>query len=279
MRTLINLQPGGPAFGLALDEALLALSEERSTLRLWRNTLSVIIGRSQHLHDEVDWDRCRETGIPVYRRCSGGGTVLHYPGNLNITLIVNGLWREKTVHEVDAACGCAIANAVESVGITCRRVRNALLDSEGSRKLSGSAQAVRGERRLYHATLLLAAPPVPMSSILRAMRPGYAPSGLPSQPRHVVSMNELLAAQSTTPPWLRSGIEFEPGLQRLVGELVTNFRVLLEPQQTAGPTTMGPAPLGLDASVRSGTITPEERTWARHLEQSKYSTSAWTHRH
>jgi len=279
MRTLIDLQPGDPAFGLALDEALLAMSDERSTVRLWRNKLSVIIGRSQHLHDEVDWDRCKETGIPVYRRCSGGGTVLHYPGNLNITLIVNGLWREKTVDEVDAACGCAVANAVASLGITCRRVRNALLDSEGSRKLSGSAQAVRGERRLYHATLLLAAPPVPMSSVLRAMHPGYAPSGLPSQPRNVVSMDELLAAQGTVPPQLRSSLETEPVLGRLVRELVTGFRALLEPERNIKATTTAAPSPALDASVRLGTITPEERTWARHLEQSKYSTAAWTHRH
>ncbi len=279
MRTLVNLEPGDPAFGLALDEALLAMSEERSTLRLWRNKLSVILGRSQHLHDEVDWERCKETGIPVYRRCSGGGTVLHYPGNLNITLIVNGLWNGKSVDEVDAACGCAIARAVTSLGVSCRRVRNAILDSGGSRKLSGSAQAVRGGRRLYHATLLLTAPPVPMSSILRAMRPGYAPAGLPSQPRDVVSMNELLTAQGTAPPQLRSGLDIEPALERLVRELVRSFRVPLDPEQTAATAMTGPSPLELDASLRSGTITPEEHIWAQHLEQSKYSTSAWTHRH
>ncbi len=279
MRTLINLQPGDPAFGLALDEALLAMSDKRSTLRLWRNKLSVIIGRSQHLHDEVHEDRCKEAGIPVYRRCSGGGTVLHYPGNLNISLIVNGAWSGRSVNEVDAVCSCAIAGAVERLGVPCRCARNALLTPGGSRKLSGSAQAVRGQRRLYHATLLLSPPPVPMSSVLRAMHPGYAPSGLPSQPRNVVSVDELLAAQGAVPPQLRSSLETEPALGRLVRELVTGFRALLEPERNIKTTTTAVPSPALDASVRLGTITPEERTWARHLEQSKYSTAAWTHRH
>lgn len=279
IRVLVELRPANPAFGLALDEAILTKSADRFTLRLWRNRLSVIVGRSQRIEDEVDVDRCHDRHIPVYRRCSGGGTVLHYPGNLNISWIVREAWNSRTVDEVDAACGNAIARAVRGLGVECRHALRAVLTDDGSRKLSGSAQAVRGGGRLYHATLLLSPPPVAMADLLRAMQPGYAPLGLPSRPRAVASINELLHAQRSVAADLRAGVDTEPGLTALVNELMRSFADL---------TTLGSGiefgvnrdPVRkLDAACRLGTITAEECSWATHLKQIKYSTSAWTHRH
>jgi len=279
MRILVQLQPANPAFGLALDEAILAVSQERYTLRLWRNELSVILGRSQHIHDEVDLERCRAENIPVCRRCTGGGTVLHFGGNLNISLIVRNEWNRKTVDDVDSACGRAIAQAVNHLGVQCRHEGSGLFAVDEPRKLSGSAQAVRSAARLYHATLLLSPPPLPMSAVLRALQPGYAPQGLPSQPRDVVSINELLAAQHAVPKALRSGVDAAPGLTVLVLELARSFAALLVPRASPERGFTRDSDRVLDLPRRSGTISAEERSWAQHLVETKYTTSTWTHRH
>ncbi len=285
---LVQLRPANPAFGLALDEAILAKSRERFTLRLWRNELSVVIGRSQRIRDEVDLQRCQAENIPIFRRCSGGGTVLHYPGNLNISLIVTGEKERQTVDQFDAACGQALARAVRRLCVECRYERNALFTEDGSRKLSGAAQAIRSARRLYHATLLLSPPPLPMSSVLRAMQPGYSPLGPPSRPRELASIDDLLRARCSVPATLRAGVEGGMGLVTLVIEIVRSFAAMLgftidpglargiEHDLNGDPTH---EPHGaLDAVPRLGTITAEERVWAEHLEHTKYAESTWTHR-
>ena len=289
LRSLIQLRPADPAFGLALDEALLTMSRHCYTLRLWRNKLSVIIGRSQHLRDEVDLERCQAENIPIYRRCSGGGTVLHYPGNLNISLIARGQRNSETADAFDAACGQALAQALRRLQIACRYERHGLFAEDGSRKLSGSAQAIRGSGRLYHATLLLSPPPLPMSAVLRAMQACYAPAGLPSRPRETVSINELLNEWvfPISGP-LRSGVEAGLGLVPLVVEIVRSFAAMLGietaielnrgiGQKLDRSLSIDPCH-SLDAVPRLGTITAEERSWAEHLKQTKYTKPTWIYR-
>ena len=64
---------------IALDEALLLYSEQTGEefLRFWKpqhNT--VVMGRSGKLEQEAAKEYCRKNQIPVYRRPSGGGTIL-----------------------------------------------------------------------------------------------------------------------------------------------------------------------------------------------------------
>ena len=51
------------------------------------NAPSVIIGKHQSAHREVNTKFVFENNIPVIRRISGGGTVFHDRGNLNFTFI------------------------------------------------------------------------------------------------------------------------------------------------------------------------------------------------
>jgi lipoyltransferase 1 len=54
-------------------------------LLLWRNSPSVIIGRHQNPWLEANTAVLSEHGIEIARRNSGGGTVYHDNGNLNLT--------------------------------------------------------------------------------------------------------------------------------------------------------------------------------------------------
>ena len=81
-----------PAENLAADEALLDACENGTggeTLFFWepRETF-VVVGYANQVSTEVAVAKCLAAGVPIFRRCSGGGTVVQLPGGLNYSLIL-----------------------------------------------------------------------------------------------------------------------------------------------------------------------------------------------
>ena len=82
------------AENLALDEALLeaavAAGRPTETLRFWEPAQPmVVLGRSSKLAAEVQQETCRELGVPVLRRTSGGAAVVAGPGCLMYALVLS----------------------------------------------------------------------------------------------------------------------------------------------------------------------------------------------
>ena len=190
MRFLTDLAPQEPRRGLAIDEVLLASTRDahEDLIRLWTNDRVVVVGRSQSVHDEVDLTFAAEQGVPVLRRISGGGTVYHYDGNLNITIVLHDGRRIGSVYEVFRFFGRAIATALIGLCPTVRFDANDLLIDEA--KLGGAAQARRGNAVLYHTTVLVWPPKIAMDRLLLAMRPDYHPRRVASRPRATRSLCE-----------------------------------------------------------------------------------------
>jgi len=190
MRLLIDLAPVAAVRGLAIEEALLesACGNGEDILRLWRNQQSIILGRSQSISSEVDTVQASRLHVPVLRRVSGGGTVYHDPGNLNISVFASKRPWLSDVASIFAFFGQLLADTLSTGRVHVIAQDNGLYI--GKDKLGGAAQAHRGTTFLYHTTLLVQPPCVPMDSLLLAMRPGYEATGIASRPRAITTLTD-----------------------------------------------------------------------------------------
>jgi lipoate-protein ligase A len=164
-----------PAENLACDEALLDLCEaglEGEILRFWEpNTPFVVVGYANQTAREVDLAACQKLGIPVFRRCSGGGTVVQGPGCLNYSLILN--ISGEYAFPVHAAASAAASQPLKSITGTnmliLERQRVALQPllttpvhilghsdlAVNNLKFSGNAQRRLKNHLIFHGSLLL----------------------------------------------------------------------------------------------------------------------------
>ena len=192
MRLVRDLSPVRPALGLAIDEMLLLALRRNGcpAVRLWVDEAAVVVGRAQEVQDEVDLDAAMRHGTTVCRRMSGGGAVYHDPGNLNVSVIENAAALGGSVERVFQRVGGAIADGLRLLCAAIETSENGLF--VGAAKIGGAAQARRGDAVLYHTTLLVRYPEIPPEEVLRAMRPGYCPTGVASRPRAMTSLDRVL---------------------------------------------------------------------------------------
>jgi len=116
---------------------------------LWRNQKAVIVGNNQVIENEVDLEYAARNAIQVVRRITGGGAVYHDLGNVNYTYI--GKKADKFGNFLEFAL--PVIEFLRSIGVDARHIgKNDI--GIGDRKISGNAQAVRGEYILHHGTLL-----------------------------------------------------------------------------------------------------------------------------
>ncbi len=233
---------GRVAEDLALDEAMLIEADEGRgppLVRFWEPAgLAVVLGATRRLHDEVHLDACRRDGVPVFRRSSGGGTVLIGPGTLNVTVVLPDT-AGAGLSAVDAAQRHVLdrmARAIRQAGasVDVRGHGDLVL---GDRKCGGSAQRRLRRWFLVHCSILydfpldqvaryLALPArqpeyrrgrthaeflanlgLPRSRLVDALRPGPAPcpghSAAPAEPAGPLRLlPALLADRFDNPPWI-----------------------------------------------------------------------------
>ena len=114
-----------PYADFALEEAIFR-GLKRVTARVWRNSLSVIIGRAQLAELETDLAYCRMNGIPVVRRFTAGGAVYNGPGNFNWSLFIparcdgNGLAFERDPRGVFRLASSVVVRALRNCGVESR---------------------------------------------------------------------------------------------------------------------------------------------------------------
>ena len=162
---LLDLTLPSPAENLAGDEVLLDVAETGDggeILRFWEpRDHFVVVGYANHVATEVNAAVCEARGIPVLRRCSGGGTVLQGPGCLNYTLVLQ-ITADGPLRNIGVANQfimrqnrAAIATLNSQPSTLHVAVRGHTDLAIGERKFSGNSQRRRKQHLLFHGTFLL----------------------------------------------------------------------------------------------------------------------------
>jgi lipoate-protein ligase A len=190
---LLDLTLAMPADNLACDEALLNWCESGDggeTLRFWEpRGHFVVVGYGNKVEREVNVAACQAKGIPIFRRCSGGGTVLQGPGCLNYSLILNIAERPPlaTISSANKFImernGAAIESELgsrmpEASVLVCGHTDLALGMGEAPvtlKKFSGNSQRRHKRALLFHGTFLLHLDLSLMTGLLRmpSQQPDY----------------------------------------------------------------------------------------------------------
>lgn len=157
----LDLTLSTPEANLACDEALLDECEanpDREVLRFWESPRPfVVLGMASRREQEVHLAACEARGIPVLRRCSGGGTVVQGPGCLSYTLVLR-IAGNALLERIDSTNAFVMERhrraLGDATGLSIRRQGTTDL-AVGQRKFSGNAQRRRRRCLLFHGTFLL----------------------------------------------------------------------------------------------------------------------------
>ena len=152
------------SFYLAMEEFVARHLDEPDCFFMWQVEPTVIFGRNQVLENEVNLDYCREHGIHVVRRKSGGGCVYADMDNVMLSFVTS----EENV-------GIAFNRFVNMVLLVFRKMGIEATGSShndimiGDRKVCGTACYHVSGRSIVHSTLLY---DTNMEHMLHAITPG-----------------------------------------------------------------------------------------------------------
>ncbi len=137
------------SFYLAMEEHVARHISEPDCFFMWQVEPSVIFGRNQVVENEVNLDYCREHGIHVVRRKSGGGCVYADMDNVMLSFITSG-----------ENVGFAFNRFINMVLLVLRKMGVEATGTAhndvmiGDRKVCGTACYHLEGRSIVHSTLL-----------------------------------------------------------------------------------------------------------------------------
>lgn len=192
-----------PAFHLALEEVLFFEVEFDTLLFFYRNTPSVILGKHQNPWMEANLATAEAEGIPVLRRISGGGCVVHDEDNINYSLIQKNVPSKSvdfpTLYQ-------PVLEGLRQLGIDVQTSERNDFRVEG-KKISGSAQYMRRDTTLFHGTLLVDSDLDRIHRLLdRETEIIYETHAAHSVPSPVLNLSQVVEVESTE-EFLRQWVE------------------------------------------------------------------------
>lgn len=262
-RLLIHA-PAPGAWNMAVDEAIGMAAAEGDvypTVRFYAwDPPCISVGRHQALAD-IDLNRCRERGVDVVRRPTGGRAILHTdeftysiaapPNEPRVAGAVLDAYHRLSTGLVAGLRRLGIAaeeapgsnRAGPDVSAACFEVPSAYEITTGGRKLLGSAQHRRVHYVLQHGSLPLRGDVAHIVEFLR----------LDEGSRHL--LQTALRRRAAT-------------VEELLAHPVSFTQVAVAMQQGLADA------LSLDLQL--GELTEEERTTAARLVKEKYGAASWT---
>ena len=137
-------------FYLAAEEYIAQTLPVDNYLFSWQLGPTVVMGRNQVAHQEVDLDFCRREGIDVVRRKSGGGAIFADSRNIMWSLITG----EGAVEPLFVEYAEKVARALNKLGADVELSgRNDIVLRDGG-KICGNAFYHLPNRNIVHGTML-----------------------------------------------------------------------------------------------------------------------------
>ncbi len=250
---LLPLETEDAFMNMAIDEAVLrtrAANSVPNTLRFYRwKPSAVSIGKFQKIEHEVNLDSCKQLGVDVVRRISGGGTVYHDQED-EVTYSVIAKTEDlgtTDIAEVYQRIYAAINEALRLIGIAADYnvgdMKNCPNLTVKGRKISGSAQANKSGIVLQHGTLLLDVDLPKMFMLLRV-------------------------------PWANSCMQVVNVAKNKITSVQTELEHAVTPETAAKAIAHG-FETALNIRLSEGKLSREELELSEKLCREKYSTSEW----
>jgi len=198
---------------IAMGQALIEAHQSdaiHDTLRFLRFPPTVLIGRHQALHQEVNLEYCHQNKIGVTRRITGGGAIFLDPGQLGWELVLDRKTLEiASLADLTREICEAAAQGLRRLGIVASyRPRNDI-EVDG-RKISGTGGFFDGNTLFYQGTVLVDMNAEVMVAALRVPRAKLTRRDLDSATQRVVTLQQLLG-------------EAVPDLEQIKAALVAGF--------------------------------------------------------
>ncbi|MDR0389894.1 MAG: lipoate--protein ligase family protein [Spirochaetaceae bacterium] len=158
-------------YNMGLDQALLEAVSRGASLPCLRfyawKPLAVSVGYFQGLDEEVNLSSCRERGVDVVRRLTGGGAVFHN-AELTYSLVLplkHPLAGRNIQKSYEILCS-GIVRGLKNLGLEASFVPVNDIECMG-KKISGNAQTRKTGALLQHGTILLDTDPDLMFELLK----------------------------------------------------------------------------------------------------------------
>jgi lipoate-protein ligase A len=170
---------------LAVEEWLLGHAPQLPVLFLYVNDPCVVIGKNQNPWRECRLSLMEEEGIPLARRISGGGTVYHDPGNLNVSVMISRReYSEQKQYDLIFQ-----ATALRHMDLSILGKNSLGVDGL---KFSGQAFCHRRDRTLHHGTILVNADLARLGRYLGPEVEGIETKAVASVPAEVANLSQFV---------------------------------------------------------------------------------------
>ena len=249
---LLPLQTSNGFMNMAIDEAILTAriaGNVPNTLRFYRwQPSTVSIGRNQTPENEVYLDACRQQGVDLVRRISGGGTVYHdFEGEVTYSAVAKTAdLGTGDITVVYAKIYEAITDALRLLGIpadfSSGDQKNCPNLTVNGKKISGSSQTITRGVVLQHGTVLRSVDLPKMFTLLK-LKNASCTQAADIAKRKITSIESEL------------GHKVMP--DTIANALAQGFKAILKIQ------------------LQESELTPAEVELAEKLCKEKYSTEDW----
>jgi lipoate-protein ligase A len=248
----LPLSTNNAATNMAIDEAILnarIAGQVPNTLRFYRwQPSAVSVGKNQNPEAEVYLDTCKQLGVDVVRRISGGGTVYHdFEGEVTYSVVAKTSdLGTNDITTVYVKIYGAITDALRLLGVpadfSSGDAKNCPNLTVNGKKTSGSSQTITRGVVLQHGTVLRSVD-LPKMFQLLCLKDASCTQAADIAKRKITSIqNEL-------------GHKISP--DTVANALAQGFKAILKIQ------------------LEESELTPNEKETASKLYKEKYTNKEW----